>query len=1190
MATQPGMGMGFRVCRTVVNLASAHRPSPMRDIQNRLNLANPNAHLDNLRLTRGSRVHGTCRWIDNTRQMRRWRSGESRLLLLTGRRGTGKTELVLYLIDKFRARETTTEDNTPATIFFLCSSGDRRRSSGIAVLQGLLYHLCKAGRFLQYLVQEYERYRPPNIDVMEDFAVLWSVFEKCLRYPAAQDAVIIIDGLDECENESRDRLLKCLTWLAQDQTSSGVRFKMVLSSRQERVIPQQLTALGEHLITTTSAIDADIHRFVRDRVAELARNMDYSTVTQDALRRELLAKHGGTFLWLEIVTRHLRILEPSEDDVLDRTRSLPKDLQALYDRMLKQASRERFEDIYFLLNILAVSFRNLTKEEVLAAFQLRSPGWSHPSQIRLHGNEYLFSRCSDLVVVDNDTQTVRFFNESVKEYLTGDLREGQPLLLLYMYTTAAMVMLTMVLYVALRLIRRYAAVACVALASLTWIFRHKPDSVAHSIDVPGILALLAQSPGVNGIRIRHHVSVTYAHFWMFRIAFKWLGHEPLHVAARSALTTYAQQFFHKHAAASSNLTRWLFPWQSDALLKNHFLRDLWLRQSAASGGAFLQRLLDAGADPNASDERGWTALRWAIANNDKAVVQQLLGANADPDQKDPNGESLIMWIIGQAVDCIVYENIDIHGDEFSALMDMPGWTKTQSPSERWPGNQYRAVDPQKHEILKELIVRSKMLDEVDPQGRTALSRAAGMHDWRAILVLLNAGADANIPDSTGATPLLSALRAPRTTVVFRDLNFRQAAPAFLGSFVGPRNPEDPAMAQTEQHGCLEQARKSALSRLLQTTRNLDAIDVEGRTAFSYAVENGDASVVDALLQGNEFGKPSLSTVDLRQRSPLMWACCQPRFRILRFERLNIMDSAHVYLGAIHFVDAEANRHEGYGLVGALEDERRQIVDLLLGSDIDINHVSRDGCSALSLASQNGLNFIVQLLLARGARPRGANEQPLAIATGWDIQSRRIYVRDSATSYHGFPTSEGPTPERPHEVAAMDNVAAHCPRASFEAISAHDRATLIFGSTRNACLRRFGRGPAQAFTTERVSFDDVVVDKAAKWHCDLDVPRDWVSDPVPSLDNLLSLPTCTFSDIIVAGAAKVEMGNTVFVRHGGELWAVTSQHPGNTFRRISIEDNARVRSSLFTAMLANGIARWTVVALLGLVQSQEQGGY
>lgn len=53
----------------------------------------------------------------------------------------------------------------------------------------------------------------------------------------------------------------------------------------------------------------------------------------------------------------------------------------------------------------------------------------------------------------------------------------------------------------------------------------------------------------------------------------------------------------------------------------------------------VDRLLAAGADVNAKDQDGYTALHFGAMYNHTAVVKQLLAAGAAPDEQDRDGDT-----------------------------------------------------------------------------------------------------------------------------------------------------------------------------------------------------------------------------------------------------------------------------------------------------------------------------------------------------------------------------------------------------------------------------------------------------------------------------------------------------------------------------------------------------------------------
>lgn len=59
----------------------------------------------------------------------------------------------------------------------------------------------------------------------------------------------------------------------------------------------------------------------------------------------------------------------------------------------------------------------------------------------------------------------------------------------------------------------------------------------------------------------------------------------------------------------------------------------------------VQLLLDAGADPNAHDAFGDTALRWAASNADPFTTAALLARGADPSAPDRDGRTPLDWVL-----------------------------------------------------------------------------------------------------------------------------------------------------------------------------------------------------------------------------------------------------------------------------------------------------------------------------------------------------------------------------------------------------------------------------------------------------------------------------------------------------------------------------------------------------------------
>lgn len=142
--------------------------------------------------------------------------------------------------------------------------------------------------------------------------------------------------------------------------------------------------------------------------------------------------------------------------------------------------------------------------------------------------------------------------------------------------------------------------------------------------------------------------------------------------------------------------------------------------------ATVQALLDKGADVNAKDKDGWTALMFAANNGHATIVQALLDRGADVNAKteDEKGATALMVTAWQGHTAIV-----------EALLD-------------------RGAD-----------VNAKAKDD----GMTALMLAVMEGHTATVQALLDKGADVNAKDKSGLTALMLAKSEGHTEIVVKLL-------------------------------------------------------------------------------------------------------------------------------------------------------------------------------------------------------------------------------------------------------------------------------------------------------------------------------------------------------------------------------------------------------------------------------------
>ena len=175
--------------------------------------------------------------------------------------------------------------------------------------------------------------------------------------------------------------------------------------------------------------------------------------------------------------------------------------------------------------------------------------------------------------------------------------------------------------------------------------------------------------------------------------------------------------------------------------------------SAAEQGVTekVLQLLDAGADINARDEQGRTAIMAATHSNHPGVVKALIEAGADVNIQDHRRDNPFLYAGAEGLLEILKLLIDADAD--TQLTNRFGGTALIPAAERG----HVAV-------VQELLTRSKVdVNHINNLGWTALMEAIVLSDGgpahqEIVQLLIEHGADVNIPDHDDVTPLQHARR------------------------------------------------------------------------------------------------------------------------------------------------------------------------------------------------------------------------------------------------------------------------------------------------------------------------------------------------------------------------------------------------------------------------------------------------
>ncbi|WP_100539492.1 ankyrin repeat domain-containing protein [Paenibacillus sp. GM2FR] len=163
----------------------------------------------------------------------------------------------------------------------------------------------------------------------------------------------------------------------------------------------------------------------------------------------------------------------------------------------------------------------------------------------------------------------------------------------------------------------------------------------------------------------------------------------------------------------------------------------------------VRQLLQSGADINATDERGRTAVMAATYHNHVGTVEALIQAGADINIRDHQLNNVFLYAGAEGMMEILQLAIDADADV--TLTNRYGGTALIPASDRGHVK-----------IVQELLTRTDVdVNHINNLNWTALLEAVILGDGsenyqRIVKLLLDHGADPRISDGNGVTPLQHA--------------------------------------------------------------------------------------------------------------------------------------------------------------------------------------------------------------------------------------------------------------------------------------------------------------------------------------------------------------------------------------------------------------------------------------------------
>jgi ankyrin repeat protein len=347
----------------------------------------------------------------------------------------------------------------------------------------------------------------------------------------------------------------------------------------------------------------------------------------------------------------------------------------------------------------------------------------------------------------------------------------------------------------------------------------------------------------------------------------------------------------------------------------------WFKATKENDHTMLKALLQAGADINARDNDGITALGHAAKSN-SATVELLLNHDANKYIAFPDGSTALTLAV-----------------------------------------QYKNLDIVKILITYDASNKKAYINHRTKDGSTAIMFAASDGSLEMVMYLIENGADIHYMDDYDNTALIfaSTSQSPDTVAYLIEqganiehINKNSATPLIMAAYKGhPNN----------------------LNILLQAGANFSHIDINEKSVLQFAAENGDVAKVQILLDCGV----DTNHADIRGDTALIAAASKGHIAVVKLLLKNGVSlqtpSDYDYILKV----ANANKHnkvteyltqykqDGEKLIAAITQEDVMHVTNLLEQEVNPNYFS---CGSVRYAEENieGRNALyspIHIAVAKG---------------------------------------------------------------------------------------------------------------------------------------------------------------------------------------------------------------------------------
>jgi hypothetical protein len=372
-------------------------------------------------------VASACNWIlreQSFTALTNWAdltAPQCRVLWIHGRAGTGKTMLVINVIENLSNRSFIDAANLA---FCFCQSQSKIKeplNSATSAIRSLMWMLLiQQPHLIAHLRKDYKELKGKTFVDHTALVILVRVFESMLQDADTSPVYFLVDALDECDEDSgmlRDLISRSL--------SLNANVRWLISSRPETKLLVFLKKAHEKsptILNTLFEIDIEakqdrIENYIaekKDLVRQSSQGNSYNDEILDTVSSMVKEKAEGNLLYMSFVFK--RLLKVRGEKAEQEIRNYPTGLTRLYSHKLSQIKKVDNMDMKYCLGCL-VAISLADRSLSLAELESINPS---PTDMK-----YLVLSCESMLDIEDNMVSV--VHNSAKDYLTAnqsDLQDG----------------------------------------------------------------------------------------------------------------------------------------------------------------------------------------------------------------------------------------------------------------------------------------------------------------------------------------------------------------------------------------------------------------------------------------------------------------------------------------------------------------------------------------------------------------------------------------------------------------------------------------------------------------------------------------------------------------------------------------------------------------------------------------------